>query len=273
MASHRKPGVLDASGNHYSVNDGTLVKAQSPWPGIISTRVCSVVNEASALRRWIVARAAIERLFDSCLAPEISISDTAWKNAAEDLDVQIELIKAVAQVESVRSAFDEDGHPTILFERHYFHDLTQGKYDKTHPNISAAEAGGYGKFREQYTKLHEAYLLDPSAALESASWGKFQIMGKNYKQAGFLSVEEMVAAMMQSEKKQLDAFVTFVSGDKSMQKALQEKDWAEFARRYNGPGYKKNAYDTNLQSAYDEQKRTRPPDVNPVTSNIYNTKR
>lgn len=32
--------------------------------------------------------------------------------------------------------------------------------------------------------------------------------------------------------------------------ALQAKDWAEFARRYNGPAYKENRYDEKLAKAY-----------------------
>jgi len=36
-----------------------------------------------------------------------------------------------------------------------------------------------------------------------------------------------------------------------MAEALRKKDWATFARRYNGPGYAKNSYDTKLKSAYD----------------------
>lgn len=92
------------------------------------------------------------------------------------------------------SAFDDYGRPRILFERHYFPRLTQGRYDKRHPDISNSLAGGYGKFSAQYGKLERAYVLDAVAALESASWGRFQIMGSNYRDAGFVSVQEFVLA-------------------------------------------------------------------------------
>ncbi|WP_426772988.1 N-acetylmuramidase domain-containing protein, partial [Pseudomonas aeruginosa] len=36
----------------------------------------------------------------------------------------------------------------------------------------------------------------------------------------------------------------------AIHKALKSKDWAEFARRYNGPDYKKNNYDVKLAEAY-----------------------
>ena len=200
----------------------------------------------------------IKRLFDSCLNPDVNLTDEDYKTAAESLGVEVEIVRAVAKVESPRGPFDEEGHPTILFERHYFHDLTGGKFDKTNPKISNASSGGYGKFREQYGKLAEAYELNSSAALQSASWGKFQIMGKNYKAAGFASVEEMVASMMKSEKNQLTAFVSFIKSDAKMLSALKNKSWADFAKRYNGPKYAKNAYDTNLKAAYDEEVRKKP---------------
>ena len=32
--------------------------------------------------------------------------------------------------------------------------------------------------------------------------------------------------------------------------ALQQKDWASFAKRYNGPAYAQNKYDEKLAAAY-----------------------
>ncbi|MDD4881534.1 MAG: N-acetylmuramidase domain-containing protein [Gallionellaceae bacterium] len=70
-----------------------------------------------------------------------------------------------------------------MYERHYFHRLTNGKYSKKHPDISNSLSGGYGKFSAQYGKLERAFNLDPEAALKSASWGRFQIMGNNHQAA------------------------------------------------------------------------------------------
>ena len=142
------------------------------------------------------------------------------------------------------------GRPRILFERHYFHRLTSGRYDKKHGRISARLSGGYGKFSVQYAKLEEAYGLAPDAALRSASWGRFQIMGNNHRAAGFATVDAFVEAMMQSEVAQLNAFVSFVASDKTMLSALRRKDWAAFAKAYNGAGYRKNLYDEKLEAAY-----------------------
>ncbi|MGN6655342.1 MAG: N-acetylmuramidase family protein [Rhodanobacter sp.] len=191
-------------------------------------------------------------LFRMCLNPKRGIGAQDYADAAALLGVEVAAIQAVAKVETAGSAFDDYGRPRILFERHYFHRLTQGRYDKRHPDISNSLAGGYGKFSAQYGKLERAYVLDAVAALESASWGRFQIMGSNYRDAGFVSVQEFVLALARTEAAHLQAFASFVSANKGLHKALEKKDWAAFAKAYNGKGYKKNDYDSKLKNAYDK---------------------
>ena len=111
----------------------------------------------------------MKRLFDSCIAPKIGISDKAYQQASKDLDLEVELIQAVTmtELESCK-AFDGEGHPTILFEPAKFQNLTAGIYDKKHPYVSNPSWGS-GKFSAQYKKLEEAYGLNSTLALEAAS--------------------------------------------------------------------------------------------------------
>ncbi len=60
-----------------------------------------------------------------------------------------------------------------------------------------------------------------------------------------------VDAMIGSQSNQLKAFVSFVGANNSMKKAIIAKDWATFARLYNGPDYAKNNYDTKMKNEYD----------------------
>ena len=170
--------------------------------------------------------------------------------AAKTLNCEAAAIEAVAQVETKSAAWEGEGRPAILFERHYFSDLTGGKFDVSHPDISNLVAGGYGTYSAQFPKLNRAAMLDESAALQSASWGSFQIMGKNYVAAGFGSVAAFADAMMANEQRHLDAFVNFIASNTAMKKALTELDWTKFARLYNGAGYAKNSYDTKMPAAY-----------------------
>ena len=47
----------------------------------------------------------------------------------------------------------------------------------------------------------------------------------------------------------LDAFVNFIKANK-LDGTLRAKNWAAFARGYNGPGYAQNAYDKKMAEAY-----------------------
>lgn len=180
-----------------------------------------------------------------------TLTDADYQRAAKSLGVDVASIKAVASVESSGAGFLPDGRPKILFEAQQFHDHTGGRYDRTHPDISSPtwNRSLYKGGAAEYGRLAEAQKLDSSAALQSASWGKFQILGSNYRAAGYDSVESFVAGMKQSEGKQLDAFVGFVKAN-GLADNLKNHDWAGFARGYNGPGYAANDYDGKMARAY-----------------------
>jgi hypothetical protein len=152
-----------------------------------------------------------------------------------------------------RGPFDSEGRPTILFERHLFHRLTTGRFDNQ-DDISNVIAGGYGNYSDQYPKLIRAYALDADSALKSCSWGAYQILGINWALCGggFNSVEDMVTAMRTGVQAHLKAFVEFVRCDRRMLPAIQAKDWAAFAKAYNGPNYAASGYDVKLAAAYAE---------------------
>lgn len=177
------------------------------------------------------------------------LSNTDYCSAAIQLGCEVAAIKAVAEQESLGAGFDAQDRPVILFERHIFHKLTDGVYDRSHPNISNANQGGYGRSREQYGRFSEAFALNPIAAMKSASWGKFQILGRNFKVCGFSNVNAFVDAMKESEGRQLNAFCAFVIGN-GLDDELTSHNWAGFANGYNGHAYKKNHYDTKIAAGY-----------------------
>lgn len=130
--------------------------------------------------------------------------------------------------------------------------MTKHKYDKTHPDISAAkwDRSLYRGGEKEHERLARALALDGEAALQSASWGRFQIMGFNHKAAGYKTVDDFVAAMKESEGKHLDAFIRFLQA-RGLDRPLREKRWEDFARGYNGAGFAKNKYDEKLRKAYE----------------------
>lgn len=177
------------------------------------------------------------------------LTEQDFESAAATLGCSVAVIKAVCQVEAPRGGFLPSGEPTILFERHQFSKRTGRKFDISHPHISNPKPGGYKGGQTEHDRLAEACALNREAALESASWGKFQIMGFNYAPAGFGSLQAFINAMYQSEGRQLDAFVSFIQHE-GLASFLRERRWADFARRYNGPNYAINSYDTKMAAAH-----------------------
>jgi hypothetical protein len=183
----------------------------------------------------------------------LPLGDDDYEEVSGQLGCELAAIKAVAQVESRGKGFLSDNRPKILFEAHVFSRLTGHKYDVTHKGISSRtwNKNLYKGGADEYTRLSEAIDLDRSAALQSASWGKFQIMGYNYVSSGFKDVETFVAAMCRSEGEHLRAAAAFIKSNPSMVDSLVNKHWQTFAELYNGAGYKANSYDDKLKEAYE----------------------
>ena len=186
------------------------------------------------------------------------LTESDFKEAAKLLNCDIAAIKAVAEVESSGKGFLSDGRVKILFEGHQFHKHTKGAYAETHPTICYktwtkqhyakgpnADVRGAGEL----CRLEQAMSLDREAALKSASFGKFQIMGFNFSSCDFDDVEEFYAAMQASEGAQLKAFCCFIKANK-LDNHLRRHQWANFARGYNGPAYAENKYHKKLAAAH-----------------------
>lgn len=183
------------------------------------------------------------------------LTEDDFKRAAQRLGCGVAEIKAVAEVESRGAGFLSDGRPKILFERHIFRrelvsaGIDVRPYERQHSELVNRKPGGYIGGSYEWNRFDEAVTIHRDAAIKSCSWGRFQIMGFNWRAAGARSVQDFVNRMYRSEGAQLDAFVSFVINE-GMADELRSRNWAEFARRYNGPDYQKNKYDTKLAAAF-----------------------
>lgn len=106
-------------------------------------------------------------------------------------------------------------------------------------------AGGEG----EYKRLSEAMALGEEAASLSTSWGRFQILGDNFEAAGLRTCATSSRRCMTPSASQLKAFGAFIKSV-GLVDALRKKQWAVFARGYNGPAYAENRYDEKLEAAY-----------------------
>ncbi|MFL1896771.1 N-acetylmuramidase family protein [Aquimarina sp. 2-A2] len=186
-----------------------------------------------------------------------------YKEAALVLGCEVEVIEAVAKVESRSSGFNKDGSPKILFEAHIFYseikklglrpeDYQEGNEDIIQKSWSKGSKYYKGGIAE-YSRLDKAFMLFPEAALKSASYGKFQIMGFNHDKCGYSDVINFVLAMDLDVNTHLRAFVSFVKYRK-IDKYLRSKNWAKFAYYYNGAGYAKHNYDGKMEQEYKKLK-------------------
>ncbi|MCP8687760.1 N-acetylmuramidase domain-containing protein [Marinobacterium sedimentorum] len=187
------------------------------------------------------------------------LSQADIEAAARVLGVDLACVHAVKAVESRGHGFLEDGRPVILYERHVMRKrLAQNGVDanriaqlaERHPALVNKTPGGYKGGATEHYRLQLARGIDDTSALESCSWGLFQIMGYHWQALEYASIHDFVDRMQRSEGEQLDAFVRFVAADAKLHTALQGLNWTEFARRYNGPAYRKNKYDERLVQAH-----------------------
>lgn len=192
---------------------------------------------------------------------------TDIERTATQLGIEPCALHAVIEVEANGDGFLSDGRPKILFEPHVFwRELVKRHYNpegllkredvrKAHGDISdilykKQGTRPYGSYSAQWGYLKRARAINEDAALCSASWGAFQIMGNNYEVCGFDTIQEFVSVMSDGYAGQLEALGSFLRAN-NLIRPLKAHDWTVFARGYNGPGYAKNKYDTQLRQAYE----------------------
>ncbi|CAM4426054.1 N-acetylmuramidase domain-containing protein [Flavobacterium terrigena] len=191
------------------------------------------------------------------------LSEQDLMNFANTFQLELATVKAVNEIESSGKGFLLSGKPKILFEGHIFWKELEkrGINPNNYCNSNTTDVlykswtkqhyvGGEG----EHVRLQKAMQLGSDqkfidAANASASWGCFQIMGFHALPLGYTSIDDFVQKMYVNEDEHLNAFGRFLSTNHLIP-FLQNKDWSEFARRYNGAGYKVNKYDTKLANAY-----------------------
>lgn len=196
-------------------------------------------------------RSAILNLFVNRNAPAVTPADI--NQVAARLGGTSRQLAAVAAVESAGGGWDDAGRLKCLYERHYFWKRMRIKI----PLLSDPTPGGYtidadrDGINDSWEKVADAAMKSPIAAFESASWGKFQIMGAWAAKLGYANAIEFVWALTRSERAHYDALAKFiaVNGGVNKFRALSTR-WqgnTPFAEFYNGK-YQKG-YDKRLAEA------------------------
>lgn len=197
-------------------------------------------------------RAAIDVVFTNHCAAPVTAGDLTV--LASRLGCTTKQLRAVAEVESGGGAFDPQGRPKILFERHLFDRFTAGKHSVC--GWSNPKGGGYGD--SSWEKLRQAACQDPVAAFAAVSWGKFQVLGAQagtphypgFLDLGHSSPLELAYSTVTSEAAHYELLARYVE-KAGLHTALaslsaNEADNRAFAKGYNGGNYENFRYHTKL---------------------------
>lgn len=203
-------------------------------------------------------------MFDNAVMGEIA-------EAARQLNVEAAALAAVAAVESglkTHAMIDGRAEPLIRFEGHYFDRRLAGgaRQEARRQGLAAPEAGKVRNPASQAARwklLARASAIDAKAARESTSWGIGQVMGAHWAWLGYRDVDALVAEARGGLRGQLRLMAHYI--DKAgLAPALRRRDWAAFARGYNGPGFRGNDYDGKLARAYASHSARAAPVPNPA---------
>jgi hypothetical protein len=112
--------------------------------------------------------------------------------------------------------------------------------------VALHQPGTAGQLNE-WGALLLARTIDSTAADEATSWGCAQVLGENWRELGYPSLGEFVAAQS-TEEGQLRCFARFLQTH-GLARALAAQDWWTTAQAYNGVG-NAGVYSRKLAAAY-----------------------
>lgn len=226
----------------------------------------------AALQSWLNARGAHPKLIVDGLAgpatrnaiietfrnrEAMAVTEAHIEGLAQRLGATTRQVKAVAKVESAGGGWDNSGLLKCLWERHYMWRRVRFAM----PGISDPKPGGYtidanrDGINDSWEKLADAALrFPPLLAFESASFGKFQIMGAHWKSLGYRSSIDFVWRLSRSEVAHYEAFGRYIEVN-GLLPALRRIDGdpenaRALAKGYNGGGYAKGGYHEKIAEAW-----------------------
>ena len=168
---------------------------------------------------------------------------------AQALSVPVERIQAIDSVESAGQAFGAPCQALIRFEAHLWLDRVPparkswaAQAFRVVDGIEQVRLQVHGNWEplqeksqvDRWVALTMATVIDRNTAFECTSMGRFQILGEHYKRLGYLSAENMLQILSQSEGAQWHGFEKFIESDTDLHIALVNGDAAQFAKIYNG---------------------------------------
>lgn len=177
------------------------------------------------------------------------------RNLADEYGIPQDFALGITDKESAGKAlWNVDGNmlPSIRIEGHYFYKYLTGQKLTTAiaQGLASKKAGAVknpASFAGRYAMLNRMIMIDREAAYRSISIGIGQVMGANFAALGYKYATYMFNDACKGLIPQVRQMLGFIRADPRLVKAANSYDYKTFARIYNGPAYKKNRYDTELE--------------------------
>ncbi len=188
------------------------------------------------------------------------LNESDFCDIAKEYHIDALLLKTLCKVETGgKGGFIDNGRAVILFEGHVFWrelkraGINPAPYGEKFPNIVYPQwdKNQYRGGTAEYLRLTMAQSINKVAALRSTSWGMFQIMGFNFPLCNESTIDGFVTKMNESEAAQLRLSLNYIV-NAGILPLLNNHQWSEFAKLYNGKEYKENKYDQKLRDTYEK---------------------
>lgn len=227
-----------------------------PWGGVRLDTVAGscpqagVMPDSAAWRSRMVEMAEADQ--DNRYT---SLTDEDFRVVAEELGVETAAIKAVVRIEAgaALEGFLAPGVPVVNFDRSMYRKARPASSVKAPASERVPDGIKSAHGRREWGQLVAARKKNRDKANMGTFWGMFQIGGFNYRLCGCETVQEFVDRMSYSEFEQLQLFANFIK-NAGMLDDLRKKNWAGFARKYNGNSYRSRGYHTRMAREYAKYK-------------------
>ena len=159
----------------------------------------------------------------------------AQQNAADALGVEPAVIQAIEAVESGGRA------AAVRFEPHLWHrkwneyGLTEAQRDQMPFTRNDEVPFSRVNSETNETAFNKAMTINGALAMYSTSFGLYQVMGYNFPNFRSNPAGEVARFRADPEGVSYELLIKWFKGNSKALEAARNKDWAELARRYNGP--------------------------------------
>jgi len=174
----------------------------------------------------------------------------AQQKAANDLGLDVKVVQAIEAVES-------GGKPcAVRFEPHVFHRKAKAA-GKAHLNsqipFTRNSSVPFSRVRAETNEaaLNHAMTVHPTFALESTSFGLYQVMGSGFPRSSSDPKGELARFRADCSNVSYELLAGWFrkSYNKSALQAAKDRDWRKLASKYNGPA-NVDKYAPRLESEY-----------------------